>query len=61
MLFMISCIDEDDLLRFMIKEEVELVFPLFEGSSTGKIDKKSFTNWVVRKIYSTATKSLSRF
>ncbi|MBA0744879.1 hypothetical protein Gogos_007481 [Gossypium gossypioides] len=43
-------IDEDDLLRFMIKEEVDLVFPLFEGSSTGKIDRKSFTNWVV-KVY----------
>ncbi|XP_022754700.1 mechanosensitive ion channel protein 10-like [Durio zibethinus] len=44
------CIDEDDLLRFMIKEEVDLVFPLFEGSSTGKIDRKSFTNWVI-KVY----------
>ncbi|KAL1167787.1 hypothetical protein V6Z11_A05G041100, partial [Gossypium hirsutum] len=43
-------IDEDDLLRFMIKEEVDLVFPLFEGSRTGKIDRKSFTNWVV-KVY----------
>ncbi|KAL4335293.1 hypothetical protein GQ457_07G039070 [Hibiscus cannabinus] len=43
-------IDEDDLLRFMIKEEVDLVFPLFEGSSTGKIDRKSFTNWVI-KVY----------
>lgn len=49
MLFMISYIDEDDLLRFMIKEEVDLVFPLFEGSNTGKIDLKSFTNWVVSK------------
>ena len=54
MLFMISYIDEDDLLRFMIKEEVDLVFPLlFEGSSTGKIDNKSFTNWVVRALYET--------
>ncbi|XWS26456.1 hypothetical protein CRYUN_Cryun26dG0034200 [Craigia yunnanensis] len=43
-------IDEDDLLRFMIREEVDLVFPLFEGSSTGKIDRKSFTNWVI-KVY----------
>ncbi|KAK8535319.1 hypothetical protein V6N12_056841 [Hibiscus sabdariffa] len=43
-------IDEDDLLRFMIKEEVDLVFPLFEGSNTGKIDRKSFTNWVI-KVY----------
>ncbi|KAE8714047.1 Mechanosensitive ion channel protein 9 [Hibiscus syriacus] len=45
-----SYIDEDDLLRFMIKEEVDLVLPLFEGSSTGKIDRKSFTNWVI-KVY----------
>ncbi|KAK8505246.1 hypothetical protein V6N13_045691 [Hibiscus sabdariffa] len=45
-----SYIDEDDLLRFMIKEEVDLVFPLFEGSNTGRIDKKSFTNWVI-KVY----------
>ncbi|KAK8566724.1 hypothetical protein V6N13_002413 [Hibiscus sabdariffa] len=43
-------IDEDDLLRFMIKEEVDLLFPLFEGSSTGKIGRKSFTNWVI-KVY----------
>ncbi|XP_040971798.1 mechanosensitive ion channel protein 10 [Gossypium hirsutum] len=50
MLFMTSYIDEDDLLRFMIKEEVDLVFPLFEGSNTGKIDRKSFTNWVI-KVY----------
>ncbi|KAG4194959.1 hypothetical protein ERO13_A06G082800v2 [Gossypium hirsutum] len=33
-------IDEDDLLRFMIKEEVDLVFPLFEGSNTGKLTEK---------------------
>ncbi|GMJ07588.1 mechanosensitive channel of small conductance-like 10 [Hibiscus trionum] len=45
-----SYIDEDDLLRFMIKEEVDLVFPLFEGSNTGRIDRKSFTNWVI-KVY----------
>lgn len=40
-------IDEDDLLRFMIKEEVNLVFPLLEGSETGRIDRKALTNWVV--------------
>ncbi|KAE8665308.1 Mechanosensitive ion channel protein 10 [Hibiscus syriacus] len=45
-----SYIDEDDLLRFMIKEEVELVFPLFEGSNAGKFDRKSFTKWVI-KVY----------
>ncbi|KAF7830428.1 mechanosensitive ion channel protein 10 [Senna tora] len=45
-----SYIDEDDLLRFMIKEELDLVFPLFEGSETGRIDRKGLTNWVV-KVY----------
>ncbi|KAI3411585.1 uncharacterized protein J3R85_017760 [Psidium guajava] len=42
--------DEDDLQRFMIKEEVELFFPLLEGSETGQIDIKSLANWVV-KVY----------
>ncbi|KAF3446096.1 hypothetical protein FNV43_RR11275 [Rhamnella rubrinervis] len=43
-------IDEDDLLRFMIKEEVDLVLPMFEGAETGKIDRKSLIGWVV-KVY----------
>ncbi|XP_021890723.1 mechanosensitive ion channel protein 10 [Carica papaya] len=43
-------IDEDDLLRFMIKEEVDLVFPSFTVSETGQIDRKSLTDWVV-KVY----------
>ncbi|KAK6912858.1 Mechanosensitive ion channel MscS [Dillenia turbinata] len=41
-------IEEEDLLRFMIKEEVELVFPLLQGPETGKIDQKSLTDWVVK-------------
>lgn len=41
-------IEEEDLMRFMIKEEVDYVFPLFEGSETGRIDRKSLTDWVVR-------------
>lgn len=41
-------IDEYDFLRFMIKEEVDLVFPLFEGADTGRIDRKALTYWVVR-------------
>ncbi|KAE8689075.1 hypothetical protein F3Y22_tig00110944pilonHSYRG00062 [Hibiscus syriacus] len=47
------CIDEDDLLRFLTKEEVDLVLQLFEGSNNGKIDGKSFKNWVVNneKVY----------
>nr|BAK61859.1 mechanosensitive ion channel domain-containing protein [Citrus unshiu] len=43
-------IEEEDLLRFMIKEEVDLVFPLIEGWENGRIDKKALTNWVL-KIY----------
>ncbi|XP_009362526.1 mechanosensitive ion channel protein 10 [Pyrus x bretschneideri] len=43
-------IEEEDLMRFMIKEEVELVFPLFDADETGRIDRKSLTDWVV-KVY----------
>ncbi|XP_058206562.1 mechanosensitive ion channel protein 10-like [Rhododendron vialii] len=39
---------EEDLLRFMRKEEVVDVLPLFEGAAeTGKIKKSSLRNWVV--------------
>eukprot|EP01018_Ginkgo_biloba_P023125 Gb_09492 [translate_table: standard] len=41
-------IEEDDLLRFMRRNEVTRVFPQFEGAvDTGKITKSSLTNWVV--------------
>ncbi|KAK9060831.1 hypothetical protein SSX86_021537 [Deinandra increscens subsp. villosa] len=41
-------IEEKDLLRFMTKDDVKKVLPLFEGAvETGKIKKKSFSNWVV--------------
>ncbi|KAL6226755.1 hypothetical protein ACLB2K_000716 [Fragaria x ananassa] len=41
-------IEEDDLCRFLKKEEVELVFPLFEGGAeTRKIRKKALKNWLV--------------
>ncbi|WCJ42759.1 Mechanosensitive ion channel family protein [Euphorbia peplus] len=41
-------IDEDDLLRFMKKEEVDNVIPLFEGAAeTGKIKRKVLKNWLV--------------
>lgn len=44
----LSYIEEEDLLRFMIKEEVDLVFPLFDGAAeTGRITRKAFTEWVV--------------
>lgn len=46
-LLLFSYIEEDDMLRFMIKEEVELVLPLIEGAETGKISRKAFTEWVV--------------
>ena len=36
----------------MIKEEVDLVFPLFEGSETGQIDKKALMDWVVCLCFS---------
>ncbi|CAN6872017.1 unnamed protein product, partial [Brassica oleracea] len=41
-----SYIEKDDLLRFMIKEEVDLVLPLIEGGETGKITRNAFTEWV---------------
>ncbi|KAK3213447.1 hypothetical protein Dsin_018153 [Dipteronia sinensis] len=41
-------IEEDDLLRFMKKEEVDNLLPLFEGAvETGKIKRSTFKNWVV--------------
>ncbi|GMY36385.1 mechanosensitive ion channel protein 10-like [Fagus crenata] len=41
-------IDEKDFLRFMKKEEVDNVLPLFEGAvETGKIKRKSLKNWLV--------------
>ncbi|KAI9190920.1 hypothetical protein LWI28_000841 [Acer negundo] len=41
-------IEEDDLLRFMKKEDVDNLLPLFEGAGeTGKIKRSTFKNWVV--------------
>ncbi|EEF38371.1 conserved hypothetical protein [Ricinus communis] len=41
-------IEEEDLLRFLKREEVHTIFPLLEGAlETGKITKSSFRNWVV--------------
>ncbi|XP_048491223.1 mechanosensitive ion channel protein 10 isoform X2 [Beta vulgaris subsp. vulgaris] len=43
-----KCIDEEDLLRFMKMNEVNQVFPLFEGAvETGKIKKSALKKWVV--------------
>ncbi|KAK2445826.1 mechanosensitive ion channel protein [Trifolium repens] len=43
-------IDENELRRFMIKEEVPLVFPLLAQAETGLITRKSLANWVL-KVY----------
>lgn len=41
-------IDEEDLLRFLRKDELKDVLPLFEGAAeTGKIKKLALRNWVV--------------
>ncbi|KAA8534791.1 hypothetical protein F0562_029767 [Nyssa sinensis] len=41
-------IEQEDLLRFMKKEEADNVIPLFEGAAeTGKIKKSALRNWVV--------------
>lgn len=42
-------IEEDDLLRFLIKEEVDTVLPLFQGAAEiGKIKKSALKSWVVK-------------
>ncbi|KAH6761365.1 mechanosensitive channel of small conductance-like 10 [Perilla frutescens var. frutescens] len=41
---------ELDLIRFMIKEEVEVVFPMIDVAETGKIDRKALIEWVL-KVY----------
>ncbi|KAJ0981167.1 hypothetical protein J5N97_009438 [Dioscorea zingiberensis] len=42
-------IEEVDLLKFLSKEEFEIVLPLFEGAAeTGKIKKSALKNWVVK-------------
>ncbi|XP_061374979.1 mechanosensitive ion channel protein 10 [Gastrolobium bilobum] len=43
-------IDEYELRRFMIMEEVHLVFPLLAQADTGQITRKSLTDWVL-KVY----------
>ncbi|KAL3646011.1 hypothetical protein CASFOL_011191 [Castilleja foliolosa] len=43
-------IDEYDLRRFMLKEEVEYVFPMIDVAETGQINRKALTDWVV-KVY----------
>ncbi|XP_021744249.1 mechanosensitive ion channel protein 9-like isoform X2 [Chenopodium quinoa] len=40
-------IDRGDLHRFMIWEEVDIVYPLFEVNEKKQIDLKAFSKWVV--------------
>ncbi|XVF88866.1 hypothetical protein PTKIN_Ptkin19aG0085000 [Pterospermum kingtungense] len=44
----ITYIEEEDLLHFMKKEEVDNVLPLVEGAvETGKIKRSTLNNWLV--------------
>ncbi|BAT78018.1 hypothetical protein LR48_Vigan04g232200 [Vigna angularis] len=43
-------IDEEELRRFMIKEEVRMVYPLLAEAETGQITRKSLTDWLL-KVY----------
>ncbi|KAL3650728.1 hypothetical protein CASFOL_007131 [Castilleja foliolosa] len=43
-------IDELDLLRFVSKEEVEIIFPMIDVAEIGQIDRRTLTDWVV-KVY----------
>lgn len=52
-------IEEEDLLRFLHSEEVNTIFPLFEGAiETGRITKSSFRNWVVKLLHAYNTITL---
>ncbi|KAJ0677265.1 putative mechanosensitive ion channel MscS, LSM domain superfamily [Helianthus annuus] len=41
-------IEDLDLRRFMIKEEVDVVFPMIDVADKGQIDRKTLTEWVVK-------------
>ena len=54
-------IDEDDLFRFMSKEEVDNMLPLFEGAvETGKIKRKTLKNWLVNLYHMSFSSQLLR-
>lgn len=45
-------IAEEDLARFLKRDEIHAILPLFEGAlETGRITKSSFRNWVVRAYF----------
>ncbi|KAI7728025.1 hypothetical protein M8C21_006092, partial [Ambrosia artemisiifolia] len=46
----VTYIEDLDLRRFMIKEEVDVVFPLIDVADKGQVDRKTLTEWVV-KVY----------
>ncbi|KAG6497358.1 mechanosensitive ion channel protein 10-like [Zingiber officinale] len=53
-------IEEEDLLRFLSKEEVTYVLPLFEGAvETRKIKKSALRNWVVKAYLDRKSLALS--
>ncbi|KAL2897767.1 Mechanosensitive ion channel protein 10 [Bienertia sinuspersici] len=41
-------LDRSDLLRFMIWEEVDLIYPFFELNEKRQVDVRAFSKWVVR-------------
>ncbi|KAK9904456.1 hypothetical protein M0R45_000681 [Rubus argutus] len=43
-------IEAEDLMRFLIKEEVDLAFMLIDEAETGRIKKRALKDWVV-KVY----------
>ncbi|XXG43872.1 hypothetical protein AAC387_Pa01g3813 [Persea americana] len=53
-------IEEDDLLRFLEKDEVQTILPLFHGAvENRKIRKKDFRNWVVQAYHERKALALS--
>ncbi|KAL4590171.1 hypothetical protein LXL04_003094 [Taraxacum kok-saghyz] len=41
-------IEDIDLRRFMIQEEVDMVFPMIDVAEKGQIDRQTLTEWVVK-------------
>ncbi|GAB2229476.1 hypothetical protein Droror1_Dr00023619 [Drosera rotundifolia] len=41
-------IGRSDLHRFLISEEIDLLFPMFEANEKGQISLRAFSKWVVR-------------
>lgn len=41
-------IEESDFMRFMNKEELDLVWPLIDVANTGRLNRRALRAWVVR-------------